>query len=191
MACYLWLTFTIVLGCWAQYLGLNSYQQRSERLEQLFGHQLNSNGKKTSQLPFSETIRYHFVIRLVIWFVLALNVCGYKDKYCLFAWNPQDNLCVQKKKMSLAKGFIYRHTNEDIRLTGRTLCLAPFRIISVLLSALKWSLSRDSCQDFFPIALKKFDLNMIALSFRLISWSNLCRVWAKWFDKGKDPSTSF
>ena len=125
--------------------------------------------KKTSQLPFSETIRYHFVIRLVIWFVLALNVCGYKDKYCLFAWNPQDNLCVQKKKMSLAKGFIYRHTNEDIRLTGRTLCLAPFRIISVLLSALKWSLSRDSCQDFFPIALKKFDLNMIALSFRLIS----------------------
>ena len=96
-----------------------------------------------------------------------------------------------KKKMSLAKGFIYRHTNEDIRLTGRTLCLAPFRIISVLLSALKWSLTRDSCQDFFPIALKKFDLNMIALSFRLISWSNLCRVWDKWFDKEKDPSTSF
>ena len=187
MACYLWLTFTIVLGSWAQL----SWTFLPAKIWTAWTTFWTLNGKKTSQLPFSETIRYHFVIRLVIWFVLALNVCGYKDKYCLFAWNPQDNLCVQKKKMSLAKEFIYRHTNEDIRLTGRTLCLAPFRIISVLLSALKWSLSRDSCQDFFPIALKKFDLNMIALSFRLISWSNLCRVWAKWFDKGKDPSTSF
>jgi hypothetical protein len=106
MACYLWLTLTIVLGCRAQYVGLESYQQRSEWLGQKFSEM---ERKKTSQLPHSQTIRYDY----------AINVCGYEDKkVCLKAFDFAYGIPPTTHKYASNKRATMRGCNKP-RLSAR------------------------------------------------------------------------